>query len=105
MYSLISKKRGGSDSAAPAQKKKKGLAKMDMDFKRITCDNTTCSTLDERMERAIWLNYGIEMLGETIFRSDSSYNADEIAHAMQSISWELGAELAAINTAIDNMIA
>ena len=78
---------------------------MYMDFKRITCDNTTCSTLDERMERAIWLNYGIEMLGETIFRSDSSYNADEIAHAMQSISWELGAELAAINTAIDNMIA
>lgn len=78
---------------------------MDMDLRSIHCGNTTNSTLGERIERTIWLNYGIDILGEAISRSDSSYDADEIACAMQSISWELGAELTAISTAIDCAIA
>lgn len=76
---------------------------MDINFRNIECRNSTSGTLLDRVDRAYWLNCGIEMLSEIIASSngEESYSNDEIALMIRAFSWELGAELGAITGAIN----
>ena len=71
-----------------------------MRFADRDLEHTTVSTAQQRIDRAIWLVAGVEMLADAIaLGSPATYSPDEAANIVMALAWEAGMELAAISEA------